>query len=531
MIRHRSSLSTRTGNEDFRHMTNSEYRQLHDPSFTLEETDYTTLVDYDEGCDVIDECAKDEIVWCQDFVTSFDESKFQSHHGTDAKVYSTKRGLLAVSDTFTQYRDQGMSGSMDNLKWLFLHNDRFCAIADETIFETVISACQTFNSKRPIPPEFMCRIRNVNEDYRLCCSAMEIYDPENGFVFYFLLTNDAIYAMYERRYRPDHKIPVEKWCHKEQIEKSASFSAVVYLQKRGNGRIGSVDRLDDCYRLGIGIDTCNGVVRWYIDHREVFAINRIGYRLEEKYMVLDYGGEERLFDIESFNIGIGHFTFLDHQLPNNYAREHISNDHETKENDIIRRSKSGLVMLSLKEFYREPYASLLGKRHPIDPCTSFAVTKNDKCYKVFGQGVVTLIKSMCVYHRRRSVKPIILPIREFCDTVVCEYVKINPDDIFKVRSGLDSCSDEESDQDDGFETIPEKLVKGNKLMPIPLKKWEEPEDCTDTDSSLRTVMGDTDLTDLTSTSDRTESTVTPTSSLSTTVNTSEESSSNCMIVK
>lgn len=360
--------------------------------------------------------ARDETLWYRDFVNDFNITDFQTRVGKDGATHRSPRGLLIDSTCFRESTPQGHNGSLDNVKWQMYYRDKIQAYGDETIYEGIVSSCQIFD-RRPIPKEFVPRVRNIHEDYRLCCGSMMIYDDVTMISASFLITNYAIYAMYERR-------PGKKTFHTAGVacdhcvdtNNHACFASAVLVQRRGRGQDRSIDILDDKYRLAIGVDSTNGVIRWYIDRIEVFHINRIGYRLDDRYQVLERGGSPKIAKIESFQVGYGHYTFLDHQLPNNYSREMVRKDISSRCEKIY-RSESGLVMLNCQEHYRETLPDLYGRYMPIIPGCTFAVTADIESFRLFGQGCVSLIESLRVYTRRRSMAPIICPIREIDEAV------------------------------------------------------------------------------------------------------------------
>lgn len=343
---------------------------------------------------------RDVAVFYRDLVAGVNTSDYVLISPCDGKARKTSRGLIIDSATFIASRPQGMLGPLDHIKWLCFYRDLVTISGDETIYETVMSACQLFNYERPVPHEFKHRLRNIHEDYRLCSSAMVLRDESTMVEAMFLLTNDTIYALYQRHPSEILNLRTIRDGPREQQRQSfASFSAVVPVARRGYGSSGSRDLLDDTYRLGIGIGDAGTSIRWYINRQEVHRVSRIGYRLQDQYQVVDHGGTPHLAVISSFKCGFGHYTFLDHQLPNNYAREHVHIDVNSDPSCQVPRSESGLVMLGEPDSYREVLPDLYGRHGPVVPSTTFAVTADNEKYRLFGQGVVTCLKSLHVYHR------------------------------------------------------------------------------------------------------------------------------------
>ncbi len=375
-------------------------------------------------------------VWYKDLTVSADTKDYVLINPHDGKLSRTKKGLLLNSSTFTISRSQGLLGALDHVKWLCFHKDTITVSGDETVYEAVMSACQLYNTDRPIPRELQPRVRNIHEDYRLCCSAMVLRDEITMIECMFLITNDAIYAAYQRQ--PSEKInlthgtgnpghPGHSHNHSEGGDgrnRTASFASAVLVMRRGCGTHDSDNLLDDSYKLGIGVESNRTTVKWYIGRKEVFSITRPGYRLVDEYQVLEHGGSAFLAQINSFKVGFGHYTFLDHQLPHNYAREHVHVDTSTDLSCHVPRSESGLVMLGEPDSYRETLPDLYGRHGPIVPTSTFAVTADSEKHRLFGQGMITRIKSLHVYNRYRTT---VFPL---------------------LREGMNSNGEEDEDEDE-----------------------------------------------------------------------------------
>jgi len=314
------------------------------------------------------------------------------------------------SPTFTYSRPQGTMGSLDHIKWLTYYRNTVQLTGDETVYEATISGCQLFNAEVPVPREMVPRIRNINEDYRLCCSALVLSDESSMIEAMFLITNGAIYALYQRL--PSEQINLRTHTSGTELPiQNSSFASSALLMRRGCGSSEARDLLDDSYRLGISVSDGGTSLVWYIDRREVFRVPRVGYRMKDQHQVLERGGVPSSVRISSFRAGFGHFTFLDHQLPNNYERSHIHLDTITDPSCPIPRSESGLVMLGETGYYRETLPDLYGRYNTIVPSTSFAIVCDSEKYRLFGQGAVTCIRNLHIYHRYRSI-PHMIPINE-----------------------------------------------------------------------------------------------------------------------
>lgn len=394
----------------------------------------------------------EDTIWYKDTTNDNDYRNFETCISADGELNHSKRGMICNSSRFSVTKPQGHMGSLDNVKYLAYHSDEFNVIGDEVIYEIEMSACQVFEEQRPIPREFIPRVQNIHQDYRLCCSASVLYDEISMVGLYFLLTNDAIYGMYERK--QGAKIPK---AHVTPADDHASFVASKFLIKRGRGHEKAEDILDDTYILAIGIDRISRCIRWYINGIELWTVTHIGYRVDDQFMVLERGGSPVLTEITRFSCGFGHFSFLDHQLPNNYSRELVRKDTSTDNGGKVYRSESALVMLNFPETYREVLPDLYGRQLPIIPSGTFAITADSEAHKLFGQGVITCIKWMRVYTRSRSRTP--------CFTAPVRYTheKLEEYD----NSGSEPGSDSGEDVGEVEEVIPPRQPFPIINVPIP----------------------------------------------------------------
>jgi len=319
----------------------------------------------------------------RDYRASYDEGDFAVSVFRDGITTKGDCGLIMTSVPFTQIHSLAADiASADYFKLVNVYNESFTVTGMEMVFEAVMGAEQHFDTKKPIPSIFVPRIDNMMSDYRLCSSAMLVRDKNNGgLTFGFLLTNDRIYVYYGRERRP---------CQ----DNEAHFTCVIPVVTRGLGSDGVI--LTSTYRLGIGLSALKQKITWYVDDESVFQITRPGHRLEEKYRVLEGGGDDTLIMIpRHVEFGFAHMTFLDHQLA----------PHRIVRSDGLRRSGTGLVRLSKETDYYEIYPDYRGVHDPVDSKISFAASHRRDNLRIFGQGMTTLICQASVVIRRRDVVP------------------------------------------------------------------------------------------------------------------------------
>lgn len=239
----------------------------------------------------------------------------------------------------------GVSGAQERVKWLVLAQHQastghpgFDAVpGQELICETWMSGCTYGTNDHP----FGRYVINPDGDSRLATVGMTVIDPETNVLFEFALTNEQVYVFYERL----------SWLRAE-LGNYAAFQYTIPVASRAP---------DDWHHFEISYDRAAGVVRWLLDGKEAYRVDRLGCLLPSReYMVLDHGGVESLVEPRQLSCGMGMFSILDGALP-----EH---------------SGTGLVRLSGADlFYFDPTT---GVPNP----STFLDNKSLESNRLFGQG-------------------------------------------------------------------------------------------------------------------------------------------------
>lgn len=312
-----------------------------------------------------------KLTW-DDFSKGFSLEKwfyFQAgpYIGNDGIITTSNKGLEVISSginpitgepAFTntlaqENKNGGLSGGIDHVKWLAYMNHisskgypGFDAVSGKELsFETSISG-QTYGTQ--FHP-FSDNVKDPN-DIRLASFAFNTMDMESFMVFDFFITNNQIYAFYER-------LPFGR----ETLGNYAAFSYKIPVAKRVP---------TDFHNLRISYDKDKGTVKWFVNNSEVFSVDKIGYKIDPKYMILDHGGAEQLVQPDQLVAGIGMFTLL----------------------DAFGEGK-GLVKLSTEEnFYYHP----LQRQTPL----SFVDEQSLDSSRLFGQGARLNVKQVNVIYRQ-----------------------------------------------------------------------------------------------------------------------------------
>jgi hypothetical protein len=257
------------------------------------------------------------IVW-DDFRHGFADSGEQARWSipvfgplvpTDGEVTTSRDGLRVVAKganertgdpAFTVTVPQDLaSGGLDHVKWAAFTTHvassgqpGFDAVSGyELSCETWMAASTYGTEEHPFGP----LVQDPEDDLRLASVAMNAVDSETGLIFDFFFTNDRIYAFYERGTGS-----------RATLGDYAAFAFAVPVADNSPGTQ---------HHLRIGYDRAEGTVRWYVDDREVYRVDRLGHHVEREYMMLDHGGTETIAEPRQLNCGMGMFTVLDGALP------------------------------------------------------------------------------------------------------------------------------------------------------------------------------------------------------------------------
>jgi hypothetical protein len=281
-----------------------------------------------------------------------------SGEGLTVKASGTNAATGEPAYTLTVPQDDDPStlpGGLDHVKWLVVANrfssnsvPGFDAVVGEELVGGATYSGETFGTAGH---PFQGAVKNANDDARLAAGALNGIDFETFMVFDFFVTNERLYAIYER-------LPFGR----PFLGNYASFTFLVPLMDRVPA---------DEHELQIAYDREAGVVRWLVSGQELFRVDKIGYRIDRDYMVLDHGGVEETVEPRQLNFGMGMFTLLDA--------------------DVL--AKKGLVKLSnIPDTYFDPT-----KGEP--KAQKFEDTASETSSRLFGQGAELRVKDFLVNSR------------------------------------------------------------------------------------------------------------------------------------
>lgn len=247
--------------------------------------------------------------------------------GDDGVITTGSRGLRVASSGTNPtsgepafVRTLGQEGSVDNplslpggldhVKWLAYMNHTassgfpgFDLVPGQRFSCNAIVGGRTFGTAGH---PFGAAVDNANDDARLATVAMNALDFESFIVSDFFLTNEGVYALYERL--PFGRGPA--------LGNYAAFTAITRVADRDP---------DDRHLLSVEYDRTAGTIRWLVNLHEVYRVDQIGFRPARSTMTLDHGGVETLVSPRQTDCGMGMFSLLDGYRPTDTGLVQLSN--------------------------------------------------------------------------------------------------------------------------------------------------------------------------------------------------------------
>lgn len=232
--------------------------------------------------------------------SGFDPSKPTSKYFYDFFDYTTTTivntlylGQLNQSvNPYTNTVPFGPLGVLDHVKALQYVKTAFKPGYKQGVLSFKMNiGCVNYGAENhPFPSEY---VTNANDDLRLASCAMNIVDMDTMIVADFFLTNQGIYAFYER-------LPFTR----TQSDYYHSFSQAKRVGDRN---------ATDIHSLIIVYDSKHRTLSWFVGTDRVLFVSMIGYPSSDPNIVtlLDGGGQNTLVQPTSFNVGFGEFTVLD----------------------------------------------------------------------------------------------------------------------------------------------------------------------------------------------------------------------------
>lgn len=203
----------------------------------------------------------------------------------------------------------GLPGTIDHVKWLaFMNATTPSGVPGFEAVEGQVLRCETTMSGETFGTAghpFGSAVADAEDDLRLAAVTMSAIDFETFVHFLFAITNERIYAIYERP-------PLARAVFGDY----AGFVFAVPVAERTSG---------DEHKLEIAFDKAAGTVRWLIQNEEVFRVDQIGHLIDREHLLIDHGGTEQLVSPNQLNCGMGLLNLLDGSGPGGDGLVRLSN--------------------------------------------------------------------------------------------------------------------------------------------------------------------------------------------------------------
>ena len=209
--------------------------------------------------------------------------------GDDGTFNVQGNKMVLTSNPYVKTVAPSPGGTLDHVKWLAYINTAFTIPTDgKELVLTVKGTSEIFGTKK----NPFCVSRN---DPRLASIGINTLDLTTNIVADFFITNDKIYALYER-------LPFARTAENNY----ASFTYLVPVADRKN-------KCDD-FKLQIAFNGKSKYLRFLVDGKEVLRVEKLGFRLTgfgADYLVLDLAGVEQEAFPVTIQAGFGTFSLLD----------------------------------------------------------------------------------------------------------------------------------------------------------------------------------------------------------------------------
>lgn len=216
----------------------------------------------------------------------------------DGVVRTTPDGLLVVptgvhpdtGEPAFADPETGPNGAAGHLRWAAFTTHTspsgrpgFDAVEGQMLAVSAEVAVRAFGLERHPYDD----ISDPGSDFQLGAAGLISVDLETGIVFDFFITNDRVFAVYERlALHPDAQF--------------AAFSYAVPVNDRKPHQV---------HHLEVAFDRAAATAHWRVDGRHVLSVDRIGFRaLDDAYLKRDNGGTEEAVLPRQFTYGIGLFA-------------------------------------------------------------------------------------------------------------------------------------------------------------------------------------------------------------------------------
>lgn len=313
---------------------------------------------FDDACPVIGGVNS---TWFQ-----FNFGEFVANDGT---LTCGPRGGLLQSNPFTLAYPNGPVPQLDHTKWLAYDATPKFIPAGGKLFVEWIMSLTAFNTT---PNPFPAGVLQGENDIRLATGGAATIDFVNSLAFDFFLTNDRVYALYER-------LPFTRGFQGDYD----SFSFLVPIAKRQPSTV---------HMLQLILDDAAKTVTYNVDGRHGLTVRSVGYRLPNKTPVADLGGVPADVFPASLVVGFGSFTLLDFYPAATEIKSCGGGGNPSCDYPLIREA----LVNAGDETALPMYNPVLGAPNLVSYWDPIGTTEGNH---IWGQGVEIRIKSLRAYSK------------------------------------------------------------------------------------------------------------------------------------
>jgi hypothetical protein len=200
-----------------------------------------------------------------------------------------KCGGKLTSAPFTNWVYPSPVRELDNYKYWILNRQPAAIPPNGQVrFEWEASVQTSHTDQSPFP----AAVLQGEDDLRLAAGVFGLFDDVRGNAYSFALTNDRVYALYQR-------LPFNRTVS----DNYAAFTYAVPVAERTPA---------DFHRMAIIVKACCPAVSWLLEGKQVFRVKAPGFRLTDKRLtpIIDNGGVEGDSTVSAIKYGLGTMTFV-----------------------------------------------------------------------------------------------------------------------------------------------------------------------------------------------------------------------------
>lgn len=213
---------------------------------------------------------------------------FGEFTANDGVLTCGPRGGRLDSNPFTLTVPNSSVPQLDHTKWLAYDATPKPIPAGGKLFVEWVLSLTAFNT---VPNPFPQGVVQGQNDFRFATGGAATLDLTNSLAFDFFLTNNRVYALYER-------LPFTRGSQGDYD----SFTFFIPIAKR---------KPSDMHLLQLILDDETKTVTYTVDKRHGLTVHNVGTRLANQAPVADLGGTPELVFPTTLTIGFGTFTLLD----------------------------------------------------------------------------------------------------------------------------------------------------------------------------------------------------------------------------